>query len=222
MSTTSTNTPVSGLFAASNNNSTTKDKSVNSDKEAFLKLLIAQTSQQDPMAPQDSNQYVQQLTQFSSLEQLMSLNQGIETLAVGQMSNNSQQAVNMVGQEIVAKGDRFNHTSGESQDISFQVNGKAENVVLTITDAAGNVVKKVELQPQEGVQTYRWNGRDDEGKSASTGSYSVTVEATAGEQVVPTDTYVKGKVTGVRFDKGYPELMIGDKRVSMNDVIEVK
>jgi flagellar basal-body rod modification protein FlgD len=152
----------------------------------------------------------------------MSLNQGIETLAVGQMSNNSQQAVNMVGQEIVAKGDRFNHTSGESQDISFQVNGKAENVVLTITDAAGNVVKKVELQPQEGVQTYRWNGRDDEGKSASTGSYSVTVEATAGEQVVPTDTYVKGKVTGVRFDKGYPELMIGDKRVSMNDVIEVK
>ena len=49
------------------------------------------------MSPQDSNQYVQQLTQFSTLEQLMTLNDGVETLALGQMSNNSQEALRFVG-----------------------------------------------------------------------------------------------------------------------------
>jgi flagellar basal-body rod modification protein FlgD len=44
------------------------DRGANTDKEAFLKLLVAQVSQQDPMSPQDSNQYVEQLTQFSILE----------------------------------------------------------------------------------------------------------------------------------------------------------
>ena len=72
------------------------DRGVNTDKEAFLKLLVAQVSQQDPLSPQDSDQYVQQLTQFSTLEQLMSLNSGVETLALGQMSNNSQEAFRFV------------------------------------------------------------------------------------------------------------------------------
>ena len=67
------------------------ERGVNSDKEAFLKLLVAQVSQQDPLSPQESDQFVQQLTQFSTLEQLMSLNKGVETLAVGQLSNNSHE-----------------------------------------------------------------------------------------------------------------------------------
>ncbi len=222
MSTAPVSQNVTSLFGAqSTTPSTTKDRGVGSDKEAFLKLLVAQTSQQDPMAPQDSNQYVQQLTQFSSLEQLMSLNEGIQTLAVGQMSNNSQQAVDMVNKTVVAKGDHFNHSAGQSEELSFEVAGKADKVTITITDQAGKTVREVEVEPAEGLQSYRWNGRDADGQSTPTGVYTISVQATNADAVVPTSTYVKGKVTGVRFDQGYPEIMIGDRRISMNDVIEV-
>lgn len=50
------------------------------NKDLFLKLLVAQMSNQDPLNPQDPTQYVTQLAQFSSLEQMQSLNEGIEYL----------------------------------------------------------------------------------------------------------------------------------------------
>lgn len=50
------------------------------NKDLFLKLLVAQMSNQDPLNPQDPTQYVTQLAQFSSLEQMQNLNDGIEYL----------------------------------------------------------------------------------------------------------------------------------------------
>jgi flagellar basal-body rod modification protein FlgD len=47
---------------------------VGADQTTFLKLLIAQMKHQDPLSPQDSTQYIAQLAQFSSLEQLTSIN----------------------------------------------------------------------------------------------------------------------------------------------------
>lgn len=43
-------------------------------QDAFLKLLVEQLKHQDPLAPQDSAQFVAQLAQFNSLEQLISIN----------------------------------------------------------------------------------------------------------------------------------------------------
>ncbi|GKZ01636.1 flagellar hook assembly protein FlgD [Paraclostridium bifermentans] len=50
------------------------------NKDLFLKLLVAQMSNQDPLNPQDPTQYVTQLAQFSSLEQMQNLNEGMEYL----------------------------------------------------------------------------------------------------------------------------------------------
>ena len=198
------------------------DRGVNTDKEAFLKLLVAQVSQQDPLSPQDSSQYVQQLTQFSTLEQLMSLNDGVETLALGQMSNNSQEALRFVGHDVIARGDKLTHDQGESQEIAYEVKGEADKANIVIRDAYGEVVYEEEIDPSAGVQRYAWDGRNQDGRSAGSGRYSVSVEATNGGEPVPVDTFVRGQVTGVRFDEGYPELLIGDRRVRMTEVVEVK
>lgn len=198
------------------------DRGVNTDKEAFLKLLVAQVSQQDPLSPQDSDQYVQQLTQFSTLEQLMSLNDGVETLALGQMSNNSQEALRFVGHEIIARGDMLTHDRGETQEIGYEIKGDADSANLVVRDGTGEIVFEQALDPAQGVQRYEWDGRMKDGRSAASGRYTVSVEASKGDTPVPVDTYVRGQVTGVRFDEGYPELMIGDRRVRMTEVIEVK
>lgn len=50
------------------------------DKELFLKLLVAQMQNQDPFNPQDPTQYVTQLAQFNSLDQMMSMNDNLEYL----------------------------------------------------------------------------------------------------------------------------------------------
>jgi flagellar basal-body rod modification protein FlgD len=213
---------LSSIGAPATSGESGADRGVNTDKEAFLKLLVAQVSQQDPLSPQDSDQYVQQLTQFSTLEQLMSLNDGVETLALGQMSNNSQEALRFVGHDVIARGDKLTHDQGEAQDIAYDIKGDAAEATIVIRDAYGEVVYEQEIDPSAGVQRYQWDGRTKDGRSAPSGRYSVSVEASDGDKPVPVDTYVRGQVTGVRFDEGYPELMIGDRRVRMTEVVEVK
>ena len=57
------------------------------DKDAFMRMLVAQLQNQDPMSPQDNQAMVAQLAQFSSLEQMQQLNQNILGLAVLQQTN---------------------------------------------------------------------------------------------------------------------------------------
>ncbi len=213
---------LSSLGAAPTSSEGVADRGVTTDKEAFLKLLVAQVSQQDPMSPQDSNQYVQQLTQFSTLEQLMTLNDGVETLALGQMSNNSQEALRFVGHDVIARGDQLSHDQGEAQEVAYEIKGDAAEASVIIRDAYGEVIYEQEIDPGVGVQRYQWDGRTKDGRSAPSGRYSVSVEASDGDKPIPVDTYVRGQVTGVRFDEGYPELLIGDRRISMTEVVEVK
>jgi flagellar basal-body rod modification protein FlgD len=199
-----------------------QDRGVNTDKEAFLKLLVAQVGNQDPLSPQDSSQYIQQLTQFSTLEQLMAVNSGIETLALGQMSNNSQEALRFVGRDVTARGDKLTHTQGDNSEIGYQIKGDAAEAQLVVRDSYGEVVYESKLAVGEGVQRVNWDGRNNDGRSVPSGQYSLSIEATNGDAPIPVDTYVRGQVTGVRFDQGYPEIMIGDRRVRMTDVVEVK
>ncbi len=195
------------------------------EKEAFLKLLVAQISNQDPMAPQNSEQYVQQLTQFSTLEQLMTLNQGVEALGVGQLANNNQQALRFVGREVEANGDSVYLQEDGGATFGFKVDDPdVETVTVVVTDSNGREVRR-----DEGVrvtngrrQTYTWDGTNDAGGRQVAGDYSVTVIAEKDGETVPVDTTIHGKVTGVRFDNGYPELMIGDRRIRMSDIVEVE
>ncbi len=59
---------------------TTAGSKVGADQEMFLKLLVAQMKNQDPLNPQDGTQYMTQLAQFSSLEQLTGINSKLNQL----------------------------------------------------------------------------------------------------------------------------------------------
>ncbi len=50
------------------------------NESTFLKLLMAQVRNQDPLNPTDSTQFIGQLVQFSQLEQLLGINQGVQSL----------------------------------------------------------------------------------------------------------------------------------------------
>lgn len=74
------------------------------DKDAFLKLLVSQVKNQDPMQPQGSTEYVAQLAQFSSLEQMQNLNDNIVGLALLQQNNalmsQLTQSSSLIGQQV--------------------------------------------------------------------------------------------------------------------------
>ncbi len=64
------------------------------DKTEFLKLLVTQLQHQDPLQPQDGTEFVAQLAQFSSLEQLIDINQNIALLTQGPATQNTNNTGN--------------------------------------------------------------------------------------------------------------------------------
>lgn len=73
------------------------------DKDAFLKLLVTQLQNQDPLKPMDDTQFVSQLAQFSSLEQMQTLNSSVAPFAKNfDLFAANQDAANMIGRTITA------------------------------------------------------------------------------------------------------------------------
>src|SRR3989339_1106934 len=70
-------------------------------KDDFMKLLLAQLKNQDPLKPMDGTDFAAQLAQFSSLEQLSNMNTELKNLSVNQMTMNYAQSVNMIGKDVV-------------------------------------------------------------------------------------------------------------------------
>ncbi|MFN3201723.1 MAG: flagellar hook assembly protein FlgD [Bradymonadia bacterium] len=195
------------------------------DKEAFLTLLVAQISNQDPMNAQGSEQFMEQISQFSMLEQMMNLNEGVNRLALGQISNNNQEALTFVGRDIVSGSDQIERIDGAPVEFQVRPGGPASELTVRIYDSEGELVRTMDgaSSPDGAPVDLTWDGLDEEGGPTPDGRYRIEVEgASADGEVVLSQVRTRGRVTGVRFDEGYPELLVGDRRVKMSEVVEVE
>ncbi len=96
---------VSALSGASGASSASQTATANSvGKDEFLLLFVTQLQYQDPMNPMDSTEFTSQLAQFSSLEQLTSINEGITTLAASQNSLQNAYLTSIIGKQVGYEG----------------------------------------------------------------------------------------------------------------------
>ncbi len=99
-----TNSVLSGLSSVDTNKRVDNDAE-NLGMSTFLKLMTTQLRYQDPSAPQDSSQFLDQMAQFSSLSGIQSMEQSITNAVSGLQSNRLLQASNMVGKHVLVQTD---------------------------------------------------------------------------------------------------------------------
>jgi flagellar basal-body rod modification protein FlgD len=194
-------------------------------KTEFLKLLTAQLQHQDPMSPQKDADFVAQLAQFSNLEQAMAQNDKLEQLQMSSSALVSSTTTDLIGREVLAKGDIVTIRNGERPaPLNYALGENSADVSLRIMNQDGAIVRRVELGNQgAGTHNFSWDGRNDEGDMLPSGMYRVEVMATdANGLSIESSTNVRGVVHGVTFDRGYPELLVGNSRIQPADIIEVK
>ena len=194
-------------------------------KDAFLRLLITQLSNQDPLAPTDPTQFVSQLAQFTSLEQLVGVNEGLDVLTISQTAATSAQMVSFVGQDVWIDDSTFIWDAGdESEELHFSLDEDASKVTVQVKDESGEVVRTLELGAKgEGEVVVDFDGKDDDGNPIPAGSYSFAVSAEDSDgDPIGVETKSKGHVSGVTFQNGYPQLMLEDGReISLGQVLQV-
>jgi len=91
------------------------------NKEAFLQLLVAQMQYQDPLEPTDNTEYISQLANFSSLEQMQNMNDSLQNMS---MASDLQRAANMVGQYATIQESGQNIVTGKVDAVEYK-NGEA-------------------------------------------------------------------------------------------------
>jgi flagellar basal-body rod modification protein FlgD len=192
-------------------------------KDAFLTLLITQLQNQDPLNPADSTEFTAQLAQFSSLEQLSQINSQLETLGLFQASINNAQAVSFIGKEVLARGNRLEVSAGKPTVCEFALDAAAKTVIVSIYDSNGRFVRELQGSAlAAGRQSIAWDGNDLNGNPVASGSYTfeVQAESASGDKIGAT-TWLRGAVSGVKFENGATYLRVGSSDVAVGDVIEI-
>jgi flagellar basal-body rod modification protein FlgD len=187
-------------------------------KNDFLHLLTTQLSKQDPLNPSDSTAFLSQLAQFSALEQMSNIREGLELLAITQTAGTSAQMVSFIGKEVEFQADSIVLAEdGDSVEMNYSLDSKAAKTTITIKNELGEVVRIYEMGSKEtGDHTLNFDGRDEQGNTLLSGSYKFTVtsEDVDGNEVT-TSTQSAGIVESIMFKEGYPQLMLKDGRTVM-------
>ncbi|MEA3286000.1 MAG: DUF2271 domain-containing protein [Candidatus Marinimicrobia bacterium] len=199
----------------------------NISQQDFLMLLIAQLRHQDPMEPADSQEFASQLAQFTSLEELQQLNrtstQGVETNLMLSQTINNTMAATMIGKEVKAMGDTVILEHGAEPPISFQTGGFADDVDISIRDAAGNVVDTISMQSvAKGDHTVTWDAIGNNGNALPPGEYTFSVEATnAAGETIASDTVMIGLIEAVRYTNAGAIFIVNGEEIPFSSVLEL-
>jgi flagellar basal-body rod modification protein FlgD len=185
-------------------------------KQEFLELFVTQLRYQDPMNPQDPSEFTAQLAQMTSLEQLVSIKDGLDLLAIAQTAGTSAQMVSFIGKDVAFNGGVVEWTESSSPvDVRYNLTSPSSEVTVEISDATGKVIETRKLGAQgDGPHTFVFDGKKADGTALTPGAYSVaiTAKSPSGDKVeVP--LRATGRVDSVTFTSGYPQLVLADGRV---------
>ncbi len=191
-------------------------------KEEFLQLLVAQLTHQDPMNPMQGQDLAVQLAQFSSVEQLIGVNdqlsaQSSYSAALAQAMNSSA-AVGALGHSVIASGDQV-ALAGGSASILADVGGAGGTATVRLYDQNDELVREIELgSVAGGRQTLQLDGLDD----VPDGTYRCELDVKDGEaNEVSSTTLVSGTVSGVKYGMNGPVLVIGAMEIPLGAVLEI-
>ena len=184
------------------------------DQDAFLTILVAQLTHQDPLNPMEDTEMTSQLAEFSSLEQLTSINDGITNLAASKQQTDMLSAVSFIGKEVKAEGYKISLEEGNASSIYYGFGETVSGIMMNIYDAEGAIVRTIELGSKEaGSYQYEWDGKNDAGELLPDGQYGIGIlgEDAEGKHVM-VQTEISGIVDAVVNDGGTQYLRLKDGR----------
>jgi flagellar basal-body rod modification protein FlgD len=214
-------TNVNNASAAEVLNQTTKKSSTDA-QDRFLKLLVAQLQNQDPMNPMDNAQMTSQIAQINTVNGITQLNETMQTVASQIVATQNIQAAALIGKSVEVVSDRIVKTDG-SAPITMALPLGADSVTVTVLNEAGLPLRTFEMGKQEpGRATAVWDGKTNDGQSVADGKYRIEVVAKAGGVPVEAVPLGSDQVSGVTVTSGQAQLQLSRLGgVRLGDVISI-
>jgi flagellar basal-body rod modification protein FlgD len=220
------NKSLAGASAAQSPNkptppATASDQGPNT-QDRFLKLLVTQMKNQDPLNPMDNAQVTSQMAQLSTVSGIDKVNSTLKALSDSMSAGQALSATGMIGHGALVPGSTLELSKGKAI-AGLDLSQGAESVKVLIKDGANNVVRTLQLGAQKaGVVPVAWDGLDDAGKEMPSGAYKFAAETAEGGKSTPISTLSFGMVAGVSPGSGGTKLDVGKLGMfSLSDIKQV-
>ena len=184
-------TELSLLDGTSSTATKAKDDAGSADR--FLKLLVAQMQNQDPLNPMDNAQVTSQMAQINTVNGIEKLNTTVQGLSSQFVQMQALQGAALVGRDVIVPGNTLSIENEVGQG-GFELDSAADHVKVEILSPAGQVVDTVQLGAQgSGRHSFDWAAK---GVSADAG-LTFRVTATSGATALPTTALMRDRVSAV-------------------------
>jgi flagellar basal-body rod modification protein FlgD len=194
------------------------------DKNAFLKLMVAQMNNQDPLSPQENSEFVAQLAQFSSVEGIENMNKTMSQMANSMQSSQALQASGLVGRTVHINTDTSILSEGGVITGNINLENSTSNLMVNIMNSSGALVRQVQMGSQtRGDVRFAWNGQNAEGLQLPPGSYKFTAEASVGGTTEQMSLALSANVNSVTInpDRSVVLNVAGQGAVPLLEVAEI-
>ena len=189
--------------------------------EMFLTLLTEQMKNQDPLNPLDSTQFVNQLVDFSSVEQQIAQNQNLESLLLLQSAAAQANSVSYIGRIATAETPDTALANGEAE-WDYTLPSDAQSVSLVVKEG-DKVVARATGEATTGTHTFTWDGKNEAGSQLDDGVYTLEITATdADGEAVDVGIRAAGRVTGVDLSGNEVVVQMGQINVPLSSIISVR
>lgn len=198
-------------------------KEAENPQDRFLKLLVTQMKNQDPLKPLDNAEVTSQLAQISTVTGIDKLNSTLQLLASDMEENQSIEAMGMIGHSAFVPGTSM-LLDGEGSVAGIELAQPVDELSVTILDSSGIPVRHMELNAKPaGISTILWDGATDSGAKAANGDYTFTISAKQGGNDVKVNTLSLGLVNSVITNENGVLLDMGQKLglIGLSDVKQV-
>ena len=191
-------------------------------QDRFLKLLVTQMKNQDPLNPMDNAQVTSQMAQLSTVSGIDKLNSTLKALSDSMSAGQAMSATSMIGRGALVPGSSMEMTEGKAV-AGLDLSQSADSVQVLIKDGANNVIRTMQLGAQKaGVVPLSWDGLNDDGDQVADGSYKISAESVSAGKSSPATTLSFGMVAGVAPGTGGAKLDVGKLGIfNLSDIKQV-
>lgn len=188
--------------------------------DTFLTLLTTQLKNQDPLNPMDSNEFTNQLVNFSGVEQQIRTNQTLDNLLTLNTLNLTTLGLNYIGLDVNTTGDTMTYDGTNPLTFSYALKDEAKVANINILAKDGSTVFTTRGEITAGSHNFTWDGKGTNGAVLPAGIYTVKIGATdALDKPVVSSTIVPGYVSGIETaDDGTVDLIINGQKVPITDI----
>lgn len=200
-----TNSSTAAGKASGTNATTPKDQLGQGE---FLKLMIAQLRNQDPFKAMDPTQFLGQLAQFGTVSGIQDMQSSFTALSDSMRSSQVLDGATMVGRDVLVEQSDVNLGATDAINGTVDVPSNTSAAQVNVLDSAGQLVRRIPLTTNTGLNDFSWDGTDDLGARAPAGAYSLEVVANVGGEAQSLSPLVATRVASVTIDPKGAGLML--------------